>query len=165
MKEKNKKDFIVKILIMIVFAVIIGIILANVAFDGEVDQENKLNNQVEYLISKNITSDDYSNINPTTNGKYAIVEKAINEFFYDYSEALKNMSRDTADTQIDIDVKKALDLLSQESIMNRIENTNVSSEYIEVYRNLFYGDSNLAKWVESENDRLNSIKENVEKML
>lgn len=59
-----------------------------------------------------------------------------------------------AKEKFNIDIEKSIDLLKQENIMQRIEDANVSSQYIELYRNYFYGDTDLARKIEDENTKL-----------
>ena len=88
--------------------------------------------------------DDFSDYSITTSGKYQIVEKTICQFFDEYSKAFKDDKFENSNFE---NSKK---LLQKDSIMDRIEKTGVSSEYIELYRNYFYGDTDLANWLENQ---------------
>ena len=126
------------------------------------------------LSSKSIENDDFSNIELQTSGDYAIVEKAIKEFYSEYSmlrkdflnqindEKIQNMLTienykndgpnfeeslnyiKTAQEEFNQTAENLENLLTEENIMARIENQNLSSYYINLYKNYFFEGDNLA---------------------
>ncbi len=141
---RDKKQFTIIAIVLVIIAIIIGVSIANITLENETKQENKINEHIQNLLSKDIAYNDFSDYSITTSGKYQIVEKTICQFFDEYSKAFKDDKFENSNFE---NSKK---LLQKDSIMDRIEKTGISSEYIELYRNYFYGDTDLANWLENQ---------------
>ena len=165
-----KKKKVNKVLLTILLIVII----VGILYGGRIINKAKLDNEIEMLSSKSIENDDFSNIELQTSGDYAIVEKAIKEFYSEYSmlrkdflnqindEKIQNMLTienykndgpnfeeslnyiKTAQEEFNQTAENLENLLTEENIMARIENQNLSSYYINLYKNYFFEGDNLA---------------------
>lgn len=159
MKKKN-------ILLIISIALIIVIILFALIFSKkDMVQEKMLKEEISNLTNKDITKDRY-NTKIKTKGDYAIVEKTIkkykDEYAVNYQSILKmitddkllnmlsatNYKEDGPDftkskdyiknTRDDFNkkIKKLKNMSSKNFIMDRIDNKNLSSYYIDLYEEL-----------------------------
>lgn len=82
-----------------------------------------------------------------TDGK--IFEETVSEV----TEAKEQFSKDAAKVQA---------LLEKDNIMARISTENVNSEYIELYRNYFFGNSKLSEMIAKEKEEISATKKSVE---
>lgn len=82
-----------------------------------------------------------------TDGK--IFEETVSEV----TEAKEQFSKDAAKVQA---------LLEKDNIMARISTENVNSEYIELYRNYFFGNSKLSGMIAKEKEEISATKKSVE---
>ena len=82
-----------------------------------------------------------------TDGK--IFEETVSEV----TEAKEQFSKDAAKVQA---------LLEKDNIMARINTENVNSEYIELYRNYFFGNSKLSEMISKEKEEISATKKSVE---
>lgn len=82
-----------------------------------------------------------------TDGK--IFEETVSEV----TEAKEQFSKDAAKVQA---------LLEKDNIMARISTENVNSEYIELYRNYFFGNSKLSEMIAKEKEEILATKKSVE---
>ena len=82
-----------------------------------------------------------------TDGK--IFEETVSEV----TEAKEQFSKDAAKVQA---------LLEKDNIMARISTENVNSEYIELYRNCFFGNSKLSEMIAKEKEEISATKNSVE---
>lgn len=82
-----------------------------------------------------------------TDGK--IFEETVSEV----TEAKEQFSKDAAKLQ---------SLLEKDNIMARISTENVNSEYIELYRNYFFGNSKLSEMIAKEKEEISATKKSVE---
>lgn len=82
-----------------------------------------------------------------TDGK--IFEETVSEV----TEAKEQFSKDAAKVQA---------LLEKDNIMARISTENVNSEYIELYRNYFFGNSKLSEMIAKEKKEISATKKSVE---
>lgn len=82
-----------------------------------------------------------------TDGK--IFEETVSEV----TEAKEQFSKDAAKVQA---------LLEKDNIMARISTENVNSEYIELYRNHFFGNSKLSEMIAKEKEEISATKKSVE---
>ena len=83
-EQESTNQKVSKILLTIVLLLLIIVILVGIFFGGKVINKAKLDNEIKEVASKNIESDDFSNIQVASSGEYAIVERAIKEFYRDY---------------------------------------------------------------------------------
>lgn len=169
-----KKKKVNKVLLTILLILAIIVIIVGILYGGRIINKAKLDNEIEMLSSKSIENDDFSNIELQTSGDYAIVEKAIKEFYSEYSmlrkdfinqindEKIQNMLTienykndgpnfeeslnyiKTAQEEFNQTAENLENLLTEENIMARIENQNLSSYYINLYKNYFFEGDNLA---------------------
>lgn len=170
-----KKKKVNKALLTIVLLLAIIVIIVGILYGGRIINKAKLDNEIDSLSSKSIENDDFSNIELQTSGNYAIVEKAIKEFYNEYSmlrkdflnqindEKIQNMLTienykndgpnfeesinyiQTAQNEFNQTAENLENLLTEENIMARIENQNLSSYYIDLYKNYFFEGDNLAE--------------------
>lgn len=82
-----------------------------------------------------------------TDGK--IFEETVSEV----TETKEQFSKDAAKVQA---------LLEKDNIMARISTENVNSEYIELYRNYFFGNSKLSEMIAKEKEEISATKKSVE---
>ena len=82
-----------------------------------------------------------------TDGK--IFEETVSEV----TEAKEQFSKDAAKVQA---------LLEKDNIMARISTENVNSEYIELYRNYFFGNSKLSEMIAKEKEEISATQKSVE---
>lgn len=172
-EQESTNQKVSKILLTIVLLLLIIVILVGIFFGGKVINKAKLDNEIKEVASKNIESDDFSNIQVASSGEYAIVERAIKEFYRDYSnykkEFVNKLNDEKIKTMLTVENYKTdgpefttsleyikssqeefnkvadelIDLLSAENIMGRIENENLSDYYQKLYKNYFFTGDNL----------------------
>lgn len=170
---ENKKQKVNKVLLTIVLVLAIIVIIIGIVYGGKILNKAKLDNEINELSSKSIENDDFSNISIQTSGQYAIVEKAIKEFYNEYSSlrkefmakindekiqkmlSIENYQNDGPEFQESLQYIKETqedfnkiaenleNILTSESIMGRVENQNLSSYYINLYKNYFFEGDNL----------------------
>ena len=174
-EQESTNQKVSKILLTIVLLLLIIVILVGIFFGGKVINKAKLDNEIKEVASKNIESDDFSNIQVASSGEYAIVERAIKEFYRDYAnykkefvnklndEKIKNMltvenyKTDGPEFRSSLEYIKSaqeefnkvsdelLQVLTPENIMARIENKNLSEYYQKLYKNYFFTGDNLVE--------------------
>ena len=83
--KKNKFDLKQKVILIIIFIIIDIFLIFSFIRIREAVNINQLNNKFDELLEIKFTSNDYSDEVNTT-GKYKIVEKAMNDYFSNYSE-------------------------------------------------------------------------------
>ena len=170
---KNNKQKVNKVLLTVVLVLAIIVIIIGIVYGGKILNKAKLDNEINELSSKSIENDDFSNINIQTSGQYAIVEKAIKEFYNEYSTlrkefidkindekiqkmlSIENYQNDGPEFQESLQyiqqnqeefgkiAENLENILKQESIMERVENQDLSSYYINLYRDYFFEGDNL----------------------
>src|SRR5699024_666742 len=89
-----------KALLTIVLLLAIIVIIVGILYGGRIINKAKLDNEIDSLSSKSIENDDFSNIELQTSGNYAIVEKAIKEFYNEYSMLRKDFLNQINDEKI-----------------------------------------------------------------
>ena len=88
--RKRKIDLKHRIILVVLFIMIdIFLVVSLIRIAGAVNNSH-LNNRFNELIEINFLSDDYDDKTSTT-GKYKIVEKAMNDYFMDYSKKSKEI--------------------------------------------------------------------------
>lgn len=168
-ETKISKTILTILLILVILFVAIGII-----FGGRIINKAKLDRELENLVSKDISSEDFSNTMTITSGDFAVVEQTVKKYFKDYSNLRKqfldkvndtelqsiltteNYSQDgpnfeesknyinTAKEEFNNIADSLLDLLSKEKIELRIENENIGDYYKELYKGYFIEDNDLS---------------------
>lgn len=174
-EQESTNQKVSKILLTIVLLLLIIVILVGIFFGGKVINKAKLDNEIKEVASKNIESDDFSNIQVASSGEYAIVERAIKEFYRDYAnykkefvnklndEKIKNMltvenyKTDGPEFTSSLEYIKSaqeefnkvsdelLQVLTPENIMARIKNKKLSEYYQKLYKNYFFTGDNLVE--------------------
>ena len=111
-KSKKKKiELKTKILLIILFVIIdIFLIFSFIRIKDAVN-DNHLNNRFRELLDISFTSNDYDNSISTT-GKYKDVEKAMNEYFINYSNK----------------AKEVLDIINDDKIKNLLSVDNYNKD-------------------------------------
>ena len=170
---KNKKQKVNKVLLTILLVLAIIVIIVGIIYGGKILNKAKLDNEINELSSKSIENDDFSNIRIQTSWQYSIVEKAVKEFYSEYSAlrkdfidkindkkiqkmlSIENYQNDGPEFQESLqyieetqeafnEVAENLEnILKPENIMRRVENQNLGSYYINLYKNYFFEGDNL----------------------
>ena len=92
-RKKNKKNKIElknRIILIAIFIIIDIFLIFSFIRIAHAVNENHLNNRFNELLDINFLSDDYNDKTDTT-GKYRIVEKAMNDYFIEYSNKSKEV--------------------------------------------------------------------------
>ena len=92
-RRKNKKFLLnnrTKIILLVIFIVIDIFLIYSFIRVREAVNINQLNNEFYDLLEVNFTSGDYDN-KVNTSGKYGVVEKAMIDYFKDYSDKTKEI--------------------------------------------------------------------------
>ena len=184
MKKKKKNKWILRISIIIGILIIAGSIFTYILVK-DLKQEDILRNEISSLSKKDLQKDSY-NTSLKTQGDYKIVEELIKTYFDEYAKNLQEISLIASDKTISsllsaenykndgpdfIKTKKYLNetrtsfntkidelsyMTSESEIMKRIENKNLDSYYVKLYKELMLKET-------TEEDFKKSIK-NLEKL-
>ncbi len=182
----NKK--VNKVLLTILLLLAIVVIIIGILFGGRVINKAKLDNEINSLSSKSIENDDFSNIEINTSGEYAVIERCIKEFYNDYSNLKKDFMDKINDEKIQNiltvenykndgpEFKESLEyianekeefnkvaedisnMLTKQSIMERIENENLDTYYTNLYANYFLNGDTLIEDLQKSYQDVNDAK-------
>ena len=160
-----KKKIIIGVSIGIVVVVIIGV---SVFFLLNDKGESRLRQEAEKIAKMDLLSEDVD-MNIKTKDEYGVIEQSIKEYINDYSKNLKEMQNllneekmqkilsidnykndgpefsdstnyiKEAKTKFDEIMNKLISLTSEEEMMKSIQNKNLGSDFLNLYKELMLG--------------------------
>ena len=192
MKKKRKNKWVVRISIIAGILIITGSIFAYVLIK-DLKQEDILRNEISSLSKKDFSKDNY-NTSLKTNGDYRVVEKIIKDYFSEYASNLQDISAIASDktisgllsaenykkdgplfektkkylnetrTSFNTKIDELSYMTSESEIMKRIENENLDSYYVKLYKELMIKETTEEDFKKSL-ENINKLKESINKIL